>query len=169
MQASLPLSAVEAPAYFPARTAKTVIDIRHYMWYIFIIKSEIHHKPQEECFMKRKVNYLGFLSLLALISILGLRTENAGLFGFFGFVYYLRYFWVVPDEFFLLNVQKAATFAFMAEMLSLVPCMFVCFYAYGAVRAVPAAFGLSFAIAILAFTAALAVLEWRARKGAVND
>ena len=116
--------------------------------------------------MKRKVNYLGFLSLLALISVLGLRTENTGLFGFFGFAYYLRYFWVVPDEFFLLNVQKAATFAFMAEMLSLVPCMFACICVYGAVRA---AFGLSFAVAILAFTMALAVLEWRERRGAVND
>ena len=69
----------------------------------------------------------------------------------------------------MLNVQKAATFAFMAEMLSLVPCMFACICVYGAVRAVPAAFGLSFAVAILAFTMALAVLEWRERRGAVND
>ena len=69
--------------------------------------------------MKHKINYLGLLSLLALIGILGWITENNGLFGFVGFAYYLRYFWVIPDEFFRLNVQKAATFAFMGEMFGL--------------------------------------------------
>ncbi len=119
--------------------------------------------------MKHKINYLGFLSLLALLAVLGFWTENRGFFGFFGFAYYLRYFWVIPDEFFLLNTQKAATFAFMTEMISLVPLMFACFCTYGAVRAVPAAFGLSFAAAILAFTAALIILEWRERRGIAND
>lgn len=119
--------------------------------------------------MKHKINYLGFLSLLALIAILGLTTENTGLFGFFGFAYYLRYFWVIPDELFRLNVQKSATFAFMSEMISLVPFMFVCSYIQGADQAVPTAFGLSFAVAIFAFTAALIVLESKERKGAGND
>lgn len=118
--------------------------------------------------MKRQVNYLGFLSLLALISILGWRTGNTGLYVFFGFAYYFRYFWVSPDEFFRLNVQKAATFAFLSEMISLVPFLFVCSFLYGGARAVPAAFGLSFAAAIFAFTAALMVLEWKERKGAVE-
>lgn len=119
--------------------------------------------------MKQKINYLGFLSLLALIAILGWTTENKGLFGFFGFAYYLRYFRVIPDEFFQLNVQKSATFAFMAEMISLVPFMFICSYIYGAAKAVPTAFGLSFAVTILAFTVALIVLEMKERKGAAND
>ena len=79
----------------------------------------------------KKINYLGFLSLLALIAILGWCTENTGLYGFLGFAYYIRYFWVIPDEFFRLNVQKAATFAFMSEMISLVPFMFVCTFIYG--------------------------------------
>ncbi len=118
--------------------------------------------------MKRQVNYLGFLSLLALISILGWRTGNTGLYGFFGFAYYLRYFWVIPDEFFRLNVRKAATFAFMSEMISLVPFLFICSFIYGGVKAVPTAFGLSFAAAIFAFTAALMTLEWKERKGAVE-
>lgn len=119
--------------------------------------------------MKRKMNYLGFLSLLALIAVLGWTTNNTGLYGFFGFAYYLRYFWVIPDEFFLFNIQKAATLAFMAEMISLVPFMFVCTYIYGAVKAVPAAFGLSFAVAIFTFTAFLIVLEMKERKGAEHD
>lgn len=119
--------------------------------------------------MKRKINFLGFLSLLALIAILGWTTENQGLYGFFGFAYYLRYFWVIPDEFFRLNVQKSATFAFMAEMISLVPFMFICSHIYGTTKAVPTAFGLSFAVTIFAFTAALIILEAKERKGADND
>ncbi|MBU5626284.1 DUF3796 domain-containing protein [Oscillibacter sp. MSJ-2] len=119
--------------------------------------------------MRHGLNYLGFLSLLALIAVLGWTTENEGLYGFLGFAYYLRYFWVIPDEFFRLNVQKAATFAFMAEMISLVPFMFACSFLFGAVKAVPTAFGLSYAAAILAFTAALLALEWKEQKGANDD
>lgn len=119
--------------------------------------------------MKFRINYLGFLSLLALIAILGWTTENTGLYGFFGFAYYIRYFWVIPDEFFLLNVQKSATFAFMAEMISLVPFMFVCSYIYGDAKAVTTAFGLSFVVTVFAFTTALIALEVKERKGAAND
>ena len=57
----------------------------------------------------------------------------------------------------------------MAEMISLVPFMFLCTYLYGGAQAVRTAFGLSFAVAIIAFTVALVVLEWRERKGAEND
>ncbi len=119
--------------------------------------------------MMRKINYLGFLSLLALIAILGWTTGNTGLYGFFGFAYYFRYFWVIPDELFKLNVQKASTFAFMAEMISLAPFMFICSYVYGGTKAVPTAFGLSFAAAIFAFTAALITVEVKEREGAEND
>lgn len=119
--------------------------------------------------MKHKINFLGFLSLLALIAIWGWLTENNGLYVFFGFAYYLRYFWVIPDEFFRLNVQKAATFAFMLEMILLVPFMYVCTFIYGTTKAAPVSFALSFAVTIFAFTIALTVLEWRERKGAEND
>ena len=119
--------------------------------------------------MKHRINYLGFLSLLALIAVLGWRTGNKGLYGFFGFAYYFRYYWVIPDEFFRLNVQKAATFAFMSEMIMLVPFMFVCSYVFCSAKAVPVSFALSFAVTVLAFTTALVYLEWRERKGAEND
>ena len=119
--------------------------------------------------MKHRINYLGFLSLLALIAVVGWRTGNKGLYGFFGFAYYFRYYWVIPDEFFRLNVQKAATFAFMSEMIMLVPFMFVCTSVYGTAKAVPVSFALSFAVTVLAFTTALVYLEWRERKGAEND
>ena len=54
----------------------------------------------------KKMNYLGLLSLLSLIAILGWQTGNTGLYGFFGFAYYIRYFWVIPDELFQENVRK---------------------------------------------------------------
>ena len=73
--------------------------------------------------MKCRINILGFLSLLALIAVLGWQTDNTGLYGFFGFAYYIRYFWVMPDEFFRQNMQKAASCAFMSQMISLVPFM----------------------------------------------
>lgn len=117
----------------------------------------------------KRINYLGFLSLLALIAVLGWATDNRGLYGFFGFAYFIRYFWVIPDEFFQLNVQKAATFAFMAEMIVLVPLMFAFSALYGSAKAVPAAFAASFAVAIFAFSITLAVLEWNEQRGAAND
>lgn len=106
---------------------------------------------------------------MAFIAILGWTTENTGLYGFIGFAYYFRYFWVIPDEFFQLNLQKAATFAFIAEMISLVTFMFLCSHIYDADKAVQTAFGLSFAIAIFAFTAVLIVLEAKERKGADGE
>ena len=117
----------------------------------------------------KKTNYLGFLSLLSLIAVLGWKTGNTGLYGFFGFVYYVRYFWVIPDELFWQNVQKSSTCALFSELLSLVPFMFVCTYIYGAAKAVPTAFGSSFAVTIFVFTITLIVLEWKERKGAEND
>ncbi len=115
---------------------------------------------------KKRINYLGFLSLLSLIAVLGIRHPGSGLFGFFGFFYYVRYFWVVPDELFLLNVRKSASAAFMAEMVFLVPFMFICAAIYGVPAAVPMAFGLSFCVCILSFTVSLTVWEWRERRGA---
>ena len=76
---------------------------------------------------------------------------------------------MIPDEFFLLIIQKSATFAFMLEMVSLVPFMFINSYIYDTAKAIPMSFGLSFAVAIVAFTVALITLEWKERKGAEND
>ncbi len=59
-----------------------------------------------------KINKLGFLSCLALLGILGLFKEHRGMMGFFGFAYYIRYFFVIPDEMFLLNVRQAASIGF---------------------------------------------------------
>lgn len=116
----------------------------------------------------KKVNFLGFLSLLALIALLGWKNEQTGLYGFFGFVYFIRYFWVIPDELFMMNVRKAATTAFMAGMVALVPVMFAASFLYGVSAAIPMAFAVSFVAAVLLFSLSLAVLEWKEQRGALE-
>ncbi len=59
-----------------------------------------------------KLNPLGFLSLLALLGFMGLMEGHSAMYGFFGFACYLRYFFVTPDEMFMLNLRKAATIGF---------------------------------------------------------
>ena len=117
---------------------------------------------------KQRFNALGLLSLLALVALGGRLTGEPGWDGFLGFAYYLRYFAVQPDELFRQNLQRSATFAFLAEMVSLAPLVFLCLGLYGPGKAAAAAFALSFAVSIFAFTGALQLLEWRERKGAAE-
>lgn len=117
---------------------------------------------------KQRFNPLGLLSLLALIALLGRFTGEPGWYGFLGFAYYLRYFAVQPDELFRQNLQGAATFAFLAEMVALVPLVFLCLDLFGPAKAAATAFALSFAVSVLTFTGALQVLEWRERRGAAE-
>lgn len=76
----------------------------------------------------KKVNVLGFLSLLSLLAILGVTEANPSYFCFLSFLAYFRYFFVIPDELFLSNLQKACLTAFFSSMLSIVPLMLAAFY-----------------------------------------
>lgn len=118
---------------------------------------------------KRPVNYLGFLSLVALLAPMGYITGETGFYGFLGFLYYARYFTVLPDEFFLQNVRRAAMAAWLSEMVLLVPLTYLSFVLSGPQRALPMGFGLSFAAAIFVFTIALMVYEYREMRGAADD
>lgn len=117
----------------------------------------------------RKINYLGLLSLLSIISILGIFTENKGLFGFFGFIYFIRYFWIVPDELFQLNVQKAGLLSFMAQLIVLIPIIFIAIFTFGEYEGVLISFAISFFTSILVFTFSLYNLERKEAKGVSND
>ncbi|MCI8417267.1 MAG: DUF3796 domain-containing protein [Lachnospiraceae bacterium] len=114
----------------------------------------------------KRVNYLGFLSVLSLIGLLGFQNQSSGLYGFFGFLYFVRYFRVLPDELFLQNVRKSATCAFLGEMISLVPFMFLGTAVSSISAAIPMAFASSFVVAVLCFAFSLILLEWREQKGA---
>ena len=66
--------------------------------------------------MKHPFNYLGLLALPALSALLYFPTGNTDFIGFLGFAYFIRYFWVNPDELFLLTLRRAATGAFILEV-----------------------------------------------------
>ncbi|MDY2787922.1 MAG: DUF3796 domain-containing protein [Atopobium sp.] len=119
--------------------------------------------------MKKKINIFGFLSILSVIAILGKITGNSGWYGFLGFLYYLRYFWVIPDEAFIANIQKAASAAFLLEMIALIPFVFICFLLLERNSFIPSAFGMSFAVAMFSFTIILGILEWKEQQGIGND
>lgn len=118
--------------------------------------------------MKQKANYLGFLALLSLIAILGLLTDNKGWFGFLGFLYYIRYFWVIADEGFIMYVKNAATKAFFVQLISLLPLLLVLglknYYNY-----IETSFGISFAIGIFVFTISITYSEYKELQGLSND
>lgn len=111
-----------------------------------------------------KVNKLGFLSLLALLALLGLVTRNAGYYGFFGFLVYLRYFWVVPDELFQRNVDRAASIGFFTGLGATASAVVVC--ALGSDFFSPAVgFAIGFVLGVIAFTLALVVIEMKEQRG----
>lgn len=103
-------------------------------------------------------NKLGYLSLLALLGMLGFWTDNQGYWGFFGFLYYIRYFFVVPDELFKMNVQKAATYAFFTNLaFSAVIVVLKELLKNSAIISV--GLGLGFALSIFVFTLLLGIYE----------
>jgi hypothetical protein len=57
-------------------------------------------------------NKLGFLGIVGFLGILGIITEDRTYLAFFAFLVFFRYFFVIPDELFRLNVRRAASPAF---------------------------------------------------------
>lgn len=136
------------------------------MWYIYIIKSEIHHITERGIRMNRNrlhFNPLALLSLLALLALLAPVCRNTGMYGFLGFLVYLPYWRVLPDELFLLNLRRAATAAFLAQTLLLVAALPVC--VLGLRQSVGAAFGVCFAAGVIWFSLHLSWLEWKEKRG----
>lgn len=111
-----------------------------------------------------KFNRLGLLSLMALLGILGLVTENRALLGFFGFAYYIRYFFVTPDELFLQNVRRAASISFFAgvTVTGLTVALRVLIPAFVS-SGIPLV--ACFVVSVLCFTVSLVVLELREQQG----
>ena len=111
-----------------------------------------------------KINKLGFLSLFALLGILGLIMDKKDFLGFFGFAYYLRYFFVTPDEMFIQNVRRAASIGFFSGIAAtaiavalrmLLPSLIASNMALAA----------SFVVSVFFFTIVLVVLELREMRG----
>lgn len=107
----------------------------------------------------RRINYMGFLSLLALVPVIGWKTGNHGLWAFFSYLYYLKYFWVIPDEMFIQQVRKASVIACLAGIISLVPLMILGSFCFQGRDAVSVPIGLSFAVIVFLFGISFAIFE----------
>lgn len=67
----------------------------------------------EAIYMENKV---GFLSLFSVLGLFGIFTDNRACLGFFGFLYFIRYFFTMPDESFKTSLLKAAAAAFFINL-----------------------------------------------------
>lgn len=111
-------------------------------------------------------NKLGYLSLLALLCLPGFLSDNKAYLGFLSFLYYIRYFFVIPDELFKANVQKAATPAFFTGLAaSAVTILLKTLLKDNSV--LPLGMGISMALSIFVFTIILTACEVR-ENGAVE-
>lgn len=111
-----------------------------------------------------KINRLGFLSIFALLGFLAFVTDNEALFGFFGFAYYVRYFFITPDELFVEHVRRSATIGFFAGVTAtgvgalirvLLPWLL----------SATAVFAACFVLSFCCFTFALTAFELREARG----
>lgn len=115
--------------------------------------------------MKRAFNPMGLLALPALAALLYLPTGDPDFLGFLGFLVFLRYFWVIPDELFLLTLCRAATLSFLAECILIGPALLFFYLRAPGVNPMPQALGLSFAAALIFFCIYHSYLEWRELRG----
>lgn len=107
----------------------------------------------------KPINYVGFLSLLALIAILGFTMEAPGLIGFLGFLYFARYFFLEPTLAFKHILQKSCCYAFLSELFTFLPLLFIAFFSFPLTLALTVALGISFVISIAVFTFLLVYYE----------
>ncbi len=103
-------------------------------------------------------NELGYVSLLALLGFMGIFTDNRACLGFWAFLYYVRYFFVLPDESFRADIIKSAVPAFFINIgISILTIILKVVFQ----NTVLLIFGMGAAmvISILVFTVSLAVFQ----------
>lgn len=115
--------------------------------------------------MKRSFNPLGLLALPALAAALYWPTGDSDFLGFLGFLVFLRYFWIIPDELFLLTLRRAATLSFLMECILIGPALLFFYLRTPGVNPMPQALGLSFAASLIFFCLYHTILEWREMRG----
>ncbi len=115
-----------------------------------------------------KLNRLGFLSLFAIIGVLGLVSDNKGLTGFFGYAYYIRYFFVIPDELFITNIRKAASFGFFSGILA-TGIALILHILFPGLLSNAMILASCYVVSVFCFTFALIVLEIKEMGGIAGD
>lgn len=115
-----------------------------------------------------KLNRLGFLSLFAIIGVLGLVSDNKEFAGFFGYAYYIRYFFVIPDELFIANIRKAASFGFFSGILA-TGIALILHILFPGLLSNAMILASCYVVSVFCFTIALIVLEVKEMGGIAGD
>lgn len=113
--------------------------------------------------IKNKYGFIGFLSLLGL---LGLSNENEVFLSFFAFVLFFEYFFITPDELFVENMRKAATWAFLANMfISVAATLYFSYYNLSN-QVLAGGCTLGFGVSIAVFSISTFLFELKEKRGA---
>lgn len=115
-----------------------------------------------------KLNRLGFLSLFAIIGVLGLVSDNKEFAGFFGYAYYIRYFFVIPDELFIANIRKVASFGFFSGILA-TGIALILHILFPGLLSNAMILASCYVVSVFCFTIALIVLEIKEMGGIAGD
>ena len=111
-----------------------------------------------------KINKLGFLSLLAIPGIIGILTEHKELMSFLVFAYYIRYFFVTPDEMFQQNVRIAASIGFFSG-IGATGIAILLRLLLPALISSNIALAACYVVSMFCFTLALVILEFKELRG----
>lgn len=115
--------------------------------------------------MKSRYGLIGFFSV---IGILGLKMGDTSLYPFLAFSVFFEYLFVEPDEMFIANMRKSASWAFFAHLAvtAFVTCAAVIAFPENALEKGAAA---GFGIALVIFCLSTAYFDWKDRRGVSYD
>lgn len=116
--------------------------------------------------MKNKYGLIGFISLLG---FWGLYSDEEIFLSFFAFIVFFQYFWIVPDELFIETLRKCAARAFFANIVITIVTTFLLSFFEISRNPMAAGTSLGFSIAIAIFALSIFILEWKQRRGAIDD
>lgn len=116
--------------------------------------------------MKNKYGLIGFLSILG---IWGLYQNEPIFLSFLAFIVFFEYFFIEPDELFIVNMRKAGTWGFFTNIAitSLATLVMSAFNISSNALAGGATLGFSIGIAVFCFSTSF--LEWKEKREIKND
>lgn len=115
--------------------------------------------------MKRRY---GLIGLFSIIGVMGVITQNTSLYPFLAFVIFFEYLFVEPDEMFVSNMRKAASWAFYTELVitALITCIAIFLFPETALQK---GAGAGFGVALVVFCLTTAYFDWKERRGVSDD
>ena len=112
--------------------------------------------------MKNKYGFIGFISLLGLI---GVFNGNKDFYAFITFAIFFKYFFVTPDEMFIENMRKAASWAFFSGQAITVIITLAHTITKTKYDALTMGITLGWSISIIVFCLSTIYFEWKDSRG----